>query len=377
MIDFERRLRSLKDRRQGLREQAIYESMDSISANQAILKGSDIREKESYERLNEKAGVKYAVGAMAAVEEKYTQKSIAEGERVADSLIKSLTNRGEDVGKRIQGSVALDIHIKGHSDVDMLILVNNPVNVEYPKVNESFYTPATDHRSLIEIARDVRTKSEDILPVNFPAADVDCSNNKSIAMEGGSLQRKVDIVPAIWFDSIPYQRSKEEHDRGVKIYHKGEHEFILNYPFKHIKLINDKDNAYSGNLKCVIRLMKNIVADMPEYKHRVAKRLSSFDLAALAYHMNHNDLSVPTYARLGLVETLRMHLLIINSSEAYRNMLSVPDETRKIFDSDEKVEALQILTKEVEDLAQAIFKELRPFATHYDSSEFQQKQVWL
>jgi hypothetical protein len=123
--------------------------------------------------------------------------------------------------------------------------------------------------------------------------------------------------------------------------------------------------------------MKNMVADMPDYKHRVAKRLSSFDLAAIAYHMNDNDLSVPTYARLGLVETLRMHLLIINSSEAYRNMLTVPDETRKIFDSDGKVEALQILTKEVEDLAQAIFKELRPFATHYDSSEIQQKQVWL
>lgn len=112
MINFENRLKSLKERRQGSRERAIYASMESLSAENAVLRGVDVRKSESYESLKEPVGVQYAIGAMAPVDPKSTEVSINEGNRVADSLIKSLNNRGENVTKRLQGSVALDIHIK-------------------------------------------------------------------------------------------------------------------------------------------------------------------------------------------------------------------------------------------------------------------------
>ncbi len=375
MIDFENRLKSLKERRQGTRERAIYESMDSFTANSAIQRGVDVRKSESFENLNEVAGVKYAIGAMAAVEPASTKVSIDEGNRVADSLINSLQNSGESVTKRLQGSVALDIHIKGHSDVDMLIIVTNPVNIELPKVNPNGYSPATDPRSLINIAKDVREKSERILPANFPKTEVDSSGNKSIALEGGSLRRKVDIVPAIWFDTIKYQRSGLESDRGVKIYHKADHEFHLNYPFTHIKMINDRDSLYSGNLKSVIRLLKNMIADMPDYKKRTVKNLSSYDLAAIAFHMN-TDLNVPSYMKLALVEKARAHLAILNSVKAYRDTLDVPDGSRKIFNEESKTEALEILTNEISDLAKAIYEELKPFSHSYDANVILNKSVF-
>ncbi|MCS6125002.1 hypothetical protein [Shewanella baltica] len=374
MINFENRLKSLKERRQGSRERALYESMESIAANNAVLKGVDVRRSEGYENLKEPVGVKYAIGAMAPVDSKSTEVSINEGNRVADSLIKSLNSRGEDVTKRLQGSVALDIHIKGHSDVDMLIVVNNPINYEIPVVSTSNYTPATDPRPLINIIRDVRNKSEIILQENFPAAYVDCHGNKSIALSGGSLARKVDIVPAIWFDSIKYQKSWDESDRGIKIYHKDNHEFILNYPFNHIKKVNIRDAAYSGNLKCVVRLLKNIVADMPEDKNKIAKKISSYDLASIAYHMG-DSLSMPSYMRLGLIEKTRLHLSCLLQSRAYRDLFLVPDESRKIFDNDDKVAALEILTNECTDLAKEIFKELRPYSSNYDSSVLINKSV--
>jgi len=199
--------------------------------------------------------------------------------------------------------------------------------------------------------------------------------NKSIALNGGSLARKVDIVPAIWFDSIKYQKSWKEHDRGIKIYHKEDHEFILNYPFSHIKYVNDRDSLYSGNLKCVVRLMKNMVADMPDYKKIVAKRLSSYDLAAIGYHMN-RDLELPTYMRLGLVEKTRSHLSLLLESREYRASLYVPDGSRKIFDAEEKIDALSILAKECEDLASSIFKELKPFQFTYDPSVIVNRHVF-
>lgn len=375
MIDFEKRLKSLKERRQGTRERAIYESMESFYANNAILRGVDIRKSESFENLNEVAGVKYTIGAMAAVEPASTKVSIGEGNRVADSLISSLQNSGESVTKRLQGSVALDIHIKGHSDVDMLIIVTNPVNIELPKVNPNGYSPSTDPRSLIDIAKDVRSKSERILPVNFPKADVDTTGNKSIALEGGSLKRKVDIVPAIWFDTIKYQRSGQESDRGIKIYHKADHEFHLNYPFAHIKMINERDSLYAGNLKSVIRLLKNMIADMPDYKKRTVKKLSSYDLAAIAFHMN-EDLNSPSYMKLALVEKIRTHLALLHSVKAYRDSLDVPDGSRKIFNEEIKTEALEILSNEVSDLAKAIYKELRPFSTNYDANVILNKSVF-
>jgi hypothetical protein len=375
MIDFEKRLKSLKERRQGTRERAIHESMDSYSANNAILRGVDVRKAETFESLNEVAGVKYTIGAMAAVDPQSTKVSIDEGNRVADSVIKSLLNQGESVSKRLQGSVALDIHIKGHSDVDMLIVVTSPVNIELPKVSPNGYSPSTDPRNLVDIARDVRSKSERILPANFPRVEVDCTGNKSIALEGGSLKRKVDIVPAIWFDSIKYQHSGQESDRGIKIYHKTDHNLILNYPFTHIKIINERDSLYTGNLKCVIRLLKNMIADMPDYKKRTAKKLSSYDLAAIAYHIDTN-LNIPQYMRLSLVEKTRSHLDLLNSIKVYRDTLDVPDGSRKIFDTDEKSDALEVLTSEITDLSTAIHKELSPYSTVYDSGVILNKSVF-
>lgn len=257
----------------------------------------------------------------------------------------------------------------------MLILVTNPVNVELPKVVPNGYLPSSDPRSLLQIIRDIRAKSERILAVNFPKANVDCSSSKCICVSGGSLAREVDVVPAIWFDTIKYQSSSQDHDRGVKIYNKSDDEFLLNFPFTHIKLVNDRDALYGGNLKSVIRLMKNMIADMPDYKKRVVKQLSSYDLAAIGYHMNEN-LYAPYYMKLSLVEKTRAHLAFLLAAKDYRSSLSVPDQSRKIFDNDGKVEALSILSKEMDDLAVSIFKELQPLRSAYDSSAILTKSIF-
>jgi hypothetical protein len=367
MIDFDKRLKSLKDRRQGTKERtALEKGYFSWDTN-------DYRSNEAYEQLTEGSGVRYATGAMAAVDKKSTEISIREGDRAADSLISSLSTIGIGATKRLQGSVALDIHIEGHSDVDMLIILTNTILVRTPKLNGAPCS-ASDNRPMVDIVAELRLESEKKLTSRYPQANVDCSGNKSIALEGGSLQRKVDIVPSCWYDTYEYQRSNQEHDRGIQIYHKKNHSLLRNFPFTHIKKVDDKDALYNGNLKKVIRLLKNMVADMPDYKKTVAKRLSSYDLAAVVYHMN-SQLSLPTYMSLGLIEKVRAHLSLLVSSKAYRDSLYVPDGSRTIFDSENKVEALQILEKETTDLAMAIFKELRPYQSVYDSRTLTDKVI--
>jgi len=220
---------------------------------------------------------------MSPVDPKSTRVSVEEGERVADSLISSLKTRGINATKRLQGSVALDIHIKGHSDVDMLIILTDTILIQ-PPVKSGNYVDATDSRPMVEIVSELRSESENKLQSRYPQVTVDCTGDKSIAMEGGSLKRKVDIVPGCWHDNHQYQVSKMESDRGIRIYHKTDHQLLGNLPFKHIKKVEDRDAMYSGNVKRVARLLKNMIADMPEYKKTVAKKLSSYDIAAIAYN---------------------------------------------------------------------------------------------
>lgn len=370
MISFEKRLKSLKDRRQGSRERALLEN------NLSIYDSRDLRTKELYEGLAESAPIKYAIGAMAAVDKRSTQISIEEGERVANTLISMLSSAGISAEKEIQGSVALDIHIEGHSDVDMLVLKSDIVLVQTPTINGSICAPS-DTRPMKDIIRELRQQSELKLTSRYYQVDVNCSGNKSIALSGGSLQRKVDIVPACWFHSHDYQRSELKHHKGVDIYHKGEHKLIRNQPFLHMKRVNDKDLFSSGNLKKVVRLMKNLIADMPDYKKRIAKELSSYDITAICYDMN-DQLTCPAYFSLGLVEKLRAHLTILVDIPALRNAIEVPDGSRKVFDSEEKIEALKTLHREVTDLAVSIYKTLNPFSQDiYKSNSLLQKPVFI
>lgn len=375
MIDFEARLKSLKNRRQGSRERAVIDSIaEGFTRNAAILSGVDPREREQFERIQASQSIRYAIGAMAAVKRTSTEISIREGYRVADNLIAGLARAGENTTKRLQGSVALDIHIEGHSDVDVLIIEENSVFFERP--SSIAYLPKTDPREMIDIIRDIRLKSEEILQNNYPAADITCSNGKSIAIENGSLQRKVDIVPALWFDSTEYQSHKQESLRGINVYHKNDHTLTRNYPFKHIQRVEEKDRYYEGNLKRVIRLLKNIIADLPDQKKRIAKKLTSYDIAAIAFHMN-NQLRAPAYLQLGLVEKTRQHLDLLCLLEEYRAGLIVPDGTRKIFDHADKIEALELVKEECSALAQAVYRDLAPHSTTYDPSVIINKALAL
>lgn len=377
MINFENRLASLKNRRQGSLERAIFESsMESFQKDRTLVLNTDIREKENYENLKESNSIKYTIGAMAPVSKRSTEISFEEGARVAENLIKGLVSKGIYASHEFQGSVALNIHIESHSDVDVLIIKQNIILVQKPYV--TIYSEPSDRRSMKDIIKELRVESESILTKNFPQVDVKIKNNKSISLEGGSLKRKVDIVPSCWYDTVEYQKTKNKADRGINIYHKENHELIFNQPFKHIDLIEKKDIVYNGNLKMVIRLMKNMIADMPDYKKIKAKKLSSFDLASIAYYMD-SYLNVPFNMRIALVEKLRSHLNKLVQDKTFRDSLYVPDNSRKIFnaeDYNEKVEALNILASDISDLAMAIFNDIKPlYVNQFDSNIILNKQV--
>lgn len=313
---------------------------------------------EPYAQTNFSKSIKYALGAMAPVKSEYTQKSKDEGFRVASTLQSLLIQEGLGISYELQGSVALDIHIKGVSDVDVLVL-HPYLTTETPEIDPLRYSSPNNAKPMIEAMRVYRELCEDKLLSRYYAADVDITGAKSISLSGGSLERKVDIVPSHWRDTIKYQMSNNIRDREVRIYDKSIDATVGNMPFKHIGVISDRDLKYNGNLRKVCRLLRTLQADVSDDLKDKISSIKGYDMASISYHMD-NNLSTPLYFDLSLVDAARNFLLDLIINKDFRNSLITPDESRKVFDDNSKLDALIVLTNEVVKLSDSIFEDLKP-----------------
>ncbi len=86
----------------------------------------------SGESVFDKDVARYVMRAMKAVDEEYTKRTKAAGEAVKQHLGYSLTN----VSYEYQGSVMTNTHIKGASDIDLLVLCEKFVGTDIYKVRQ-------------------------------------------------------------------------------------------------------------------------------------------------------------------------------------------------------------------------------------------------
>ncbi|MFL6605082.1 MAG: hypothetical protein ACJ8R9_27635 [Steroidobacteraceae bacterium] len=83
-------------------------------------------------------------------------------------------------------------------------------------------------------------------------------------MTGGSLTRKVHVVPANWYDTNQYADRRDKMYRGVQILDIDKGERIKNTPFLHNAWIEYRDNQTGGDLRKAARLMKSLKIDLIE-----------------------------------------------------------------------------------------------------------------
>jgi hypothetical protein len=205
--DISSRLGRLKGRRHGtdrlqrLNEAARYEALAKSLYDEGWQKR--VGANRPYTR--------YALGAMQEVDPDYTRVSIDTAERVGQQLRSGLTEAGFSVDFRLQGSVPLNVHIRGVSDVDLLNLDVSFLTYEANGPRSPYYVPAGAGRNSVGVLSALRSKAESILKAKFPAATVDTSGGKAINISGGSLARPVDVVPSHWYDTAAYQASQQEY----------------------------------------------------------------------------------------------------------------------------------------------------------------------
>jgi hypothetical protein len=349
-MNYSQKIQRLRDRRQGLYSRdGVYDFVEALKATAKV---------EKFQQLAEPEAVKYAIGAMQAVDSEYTRKSYAEGNRVRDRLAEGLVAAGIPAAFDYQGSVPLDVHVRGNSDIDLLVLHDGFVTVEAAaQAAYSYYdlpgkTPAKELAGL-------RKECIAILERRFWGAKVDSSPSKAISLTGGSLQRAVDVIPSHWHDTFDWNRTGDKRYRDIYVLDRKAAQRVKNRPFMHIGLIEDKCVNVRGGLRKCIRLMKNL-----RYDANKTIDLSSYDIAAIAGHMTDQDLVVPFGVDLLLVDRVRGHLKLLLDIPAYRATLLVPDGSRLIFDKPEKTDALADLYKEVEQLSADLAREINPLAAY-------------
>jgi hypothetical protein len=348
--DIGKRLNQLHTRRSGV------DRLGRIAQDTAadVLKKSYLEESWQ-KRAKDQPYTRYCLGAMQEVDQDYTRISLETAERVGKQLLEGLQAASIPVEFRLQGSVPLNVHIRGVSDVDLLTLETSfllyATNGLKAK-SGSYY--ATDKTSLGVLSK-LRTESEKILKLKYPAATVDTSGGKAIAISGGSLPRPVDVVPSHWHDTVDYQASELERDRGVYILDKKVPATLSNHPFLHIYRVNQQDASAAGGLKKAIRLCKNVKNDAIEDGKKII--FPSFDIASTMYHCDLAALRVGAFYELAiLAETQRFLDELYHNAEKAKS-LWVPDGSRRIFDNNEKYEGLRTLSVEMDDLAKEVAKE--------------------
>lgn len=343
------RLDHLKSRRRGL------DRLDRLAADARIDAVAKSLQTEAWQaRASSQPYTQYALGAMQEVGPDYTRISIATAERVGRQLASAISW----LEFQLQGSVPLNVHIRGVSDVDLLALTTNFLIYDSRGVSGlgGVYTPTlqTSSGALSKLRADV----EAVLPDRFPAATVDISGGKAVKLSGGSLARQVDVVPSHWYDTVAFQQTQQQADRGVYIFNKKTGETISNFPFLHIKRVSERCDSALGGLRKAIRLCKNVKADAEDEGSTIA--FPSFDIAATMYHADMQELKIGYLYELRILAETQRYLDYLYHNESYAKSLRVPDDSRFIFDTQSKYEGMKKLSIEMDDLLREVAAEHRP-----------------
>lgn len=303
--------------------------------------------------------------AMNAVPQEYTVKSKEAGEMVKKHLGKVLV----DIIFKYQGSVMTNTHIKGASDIDLLVICNKSYRIDWAQVltilnNESVknkyyqsqitklereHNANTYKGDALADLRKLRLESEVVLHGVYQ--ECDSSKPKAIRITNLNLNRDVDTVIASWYDSVESILNDKGDSRGIQIYNKAKHNRgDVSFPFMSIAKINDRSSLTAGRLKKMIRFIKNLKEDS-DYKID----LNSFEINAICY-----DIDVVKYKDKSfyeLVEVIYSQLRSLTTNKPHADSIISVDGTESIFrGKPEKVQQLRILLSEVSSIYSDLYK---------------------
>ncbi|APA92223.1 nucleotidyltransferase domain-containing protein [Myroides sp. ZB35] len=282
--------------------------------------------------------LEYIKLSMQGVGKEYTDKSFQAGDAVKTHLSSVLSS----VNYEYQGSVMTNTHIKGNSDIDLLVISNRSYffdydikskyeeTIRYFNLNESQKQRVNEHLNAtsysgntLQDLRNNRINSETKLESVYTIFNNE--KPKCIQITNQNVHRDVDIVFASWHKTFEGLKEANNKKNKIKIYDYHQHELgRVESPFISIDLINTKDAYVNGRLKKMIRFIKTIKADS-----EVDINLSSFDINAICFNIPIDKYQDKIYSEL--VKVIYDEFCKIITDENYRNSIKSVDGSEFIF----------------------------------------------
>ncbi len=306
----------------------------------------------------------YIKHSMNVVPQWYTERTKDAGRMVKEHLANVL----DDVSFQYQGSVTTDTHIRGVSDIDLIVFCDKFYGFDFNGVSQIINNPLTAHSAwqvqklrneydasrytgnMYSDLKSLRRQCEVCLSKIYAKCDVE--KPKAIRISNQNLSRDVDIVVASWHDDVrSIINDKPLVYRGVQIFNKVTVQVeVPDYPFLSIERINTRSASNQGRLKKMIRFIKNLKADS-----ELKIELSSYDINAICYAIPSGYYSAASY--LDLVYCLTHFCYsIVAESDVANNIKSV-DEREYIFRSKpEKMAAMRLLYEELLEVYRSLTK---------------------
>jgi len=302
---------------------------------------------ESFRKSELGESIKYVLESMREIDPEYTTNTYVASEKVSENIKKGLAKVPIDVEFRNQGSVKTNTHIKLHSDIDLLVILQSFETLERPQEPSNPYKGDP-----LEDLKQLRTETSKVL--NSLYETVDNSNAKAIKVFPTNPKRMVDVVSANWFNSNEYvTNGRRELYRGINIYNKDEHTRSRDFPFLHIERVNNKDPKTNGGFKKLIRLLKTLKVDAD-----VEIKLNSFEITCTLYDIPDEKLNLPEVNQLQLLPVASEQLNKLITYDVYRESLKSPNGKENPFPDDKKVIELKKLKREIDDLMADIKSDL-------------------
>lgn len=265
--------------------------------------------------------IEYISDSADAVDETYTAKSISERDRIESFLGKALEGKSLNVSFAYQGSLSNNTHIKVHSDIDLLVVIEHFYSVLPPLTVTVRY-----EGDPVQELEQLRTACATLLDNRFYRATIDVAGAKSISIMDGSLSRKIDVVPANWLHTESYRSdTSNRYHLGIQVLDAHRRERVVNYPFAHNARVESRDRETGGTYRRLVRLVKAVRSDADR-----PIQISSYDIAGLCHVIDPRLLvGVSDVAAL---KTFRVGVDQMLGSADTRAGLTVPNGTRLLFE---------------------------------------------
>jgi len=288
--------------------------------------------------------LEYVKRSMQGVAKEYTDRSIEAGTAVKNHLKEVLFS----VDYEYQGSVMTNTHIKGNSDIDLLVLCDKFYYADNSGV-ENKYSNAVSLYQLTDFQinrlkghinsgnysgnssqdlANIRMKSENKMQATYYICDT--TKPKCIAVTNQNLHRDVDIVVAAWHKTYEGIRDGVSKKNSIRVYDK-DHDDVgrVESPFVSIDRINTKDSSVNGRLKKMIRFVKTL-----KYDSQKLIDLSSFEINAICYNIDTFKYSGKAFYDLVPVVAQEFAKIVTNAS--YRDSIMSVDGSESVFRGKEK-----------------------------------------